>query len=45
VTKKTDGGTVYEQIQINSKLKTGKKGQQTADWEKSIKEAKVHTEP
>jgi hypothetical protein len=29
-----------EQIQINSKLKTGKEGQQTADWEKSIKEAR-----
>jgi hypothetical protein len=28
---------VYEQIQINSKLKTGKKGQQTADWESPLR--------
>ena len=27
------------QILIDSKLKTGKIGQKTADWEKSIKEA------
>jgi hypothetical protein len=31
---------VYRQTLINSKLKTGKKGQQTADWEKSIKVSK-----
>ena len=34
---------MYEQILINSKLKNRRKGQQTAEWEKSIKAAKVHT--
>jgi hypothetical protein len=33
---------VYKQVfLINTKLKAGKIGQKTADWEKSIKEAKV----
>jgi hypothetical protein len=27
--KKTEGGTVYKQILINAKLKTGKRGQKT----------------
>ena len=40
--QKTDGGTVYKQILIHAKLKTGKRGQKNrADWEKSIKETKV----
>jgi hypothetical protein len=40
--KKTDGGTVYKWILIDAKLKTEKRGQKTAGWEHSIKEAKVH---
>jgi hypothetical protein len=27
--QKTDGGTVYKQVLINAKLKTGKRGQKT----------------
>ena len=42
-TKKTDGGIVYKQILINAKLQIGKRGQKNrVDWEKSIKEVKVH---
>jgi hypothetical protein len=33
--------TVYNQILINVQLKTGKRGQKTADWQKSIREAKI----
>jgi hypothetical protein len=32
---------VYKQILINAELKTGKRGQKTSDWEKSIKEEKA----
>jgi hypothetical protein len=32
---------VCTQILIDTKLKTGKRGQKTPDWEKSIKEAGV----
>jgi hypothetical protein len=32
---------VHRQVLINAKLKTGKRHQETDDWEKSIKEAKV----
>jgi hypothetical protein len=32
-----------KQIFINAKLQTGRSGQETADWEKSIKEGKVRT--
>jgi hypothetical protein len=32
---------VCKQILIDAKLKTGKRGQKTSDWEKSIKEAGV----
>jgi len=39
--QKTDGETVYKQILINSKLQTGETGQNTAEWEKSIQEARV----
>jgi hypothetical protein len=34
---------VCKQILIDVKLKTGKRGQKTSDWEKSIKEAGVCT--
>jgi hypothetical protein len=33
---------VYKQILITAKLQIGKRGQKTADWENSIKEAKIH---
>jgi len=33
---------VHEQVLINAKLKTGNRHQETADWEKCIKEAKVN---
>jgi len=32
---------VCKQILIYAKLKTGKRGQKTSDWEKSIKESGV----
>jgi hypothetical protein len=41
---KTGGGTVYKQLLINGKLRVGKRDKKNrADWEKSIKEAKVRT--
>jgi hypothetical protein len=40
---KTDGGIKYNQIRISEGLKIGKRGRKIrADWEKSIKEVKVH---
>ena len=39
----TDGRTLYKQILINAKLKTGKRSKNRADCEKSIKEVKVCT--
>jgi hypothetical protein len=32
---------VHKQISLNAKLKTGNRHQETADWDKSIMEAKV----
>jgi hypothetical protein len=32
---------VHKQVLINAKLETGKGYQESVDWEKSIKEAKV----
>ena len=44
--KKTDGESVYKQLLINAKLKTGKRGQKNrAEWEKSIRQAKVRIGP
>jgi hypothetical protein len=37
----TETQIVYRLILINAKLRTGKRGQNRADWEKSIKETKV----
>jgi len=35
-------GIVYKQVLINAKLQIGKRGKKNrADWEKSIKEARV----
>ena len=34
-------GTVYKQISIDAKLKTEERSKNRADWEKSVKEAKV----
>jgi len=33
------GGILYKHILIDAKLKTGKRGQNTADWKKSVKVA------
>jgi len=33
---------VYKHILINAEFQVGKRSKKTADWEKSIKEAKVH---
>jgi hypothetical protein len=33
---------MYKQILMNAKLESEKGGQETAEWEKSVKEAEVH---
>jgi hypothetical protein len=47
VLKKIDGGAVYKQILINAKLKTERevKKKNRANWERSIREAKVRIGP
>jgi hypothetical protein len=41
-TKKIDGAAEHKQVLIDTRLKTGNVGQKNkADWEKTIKEAKV----
>jgi hypothetical protein len=41
--QKADGGIVYKQISLNAQLQIGKSSKNRADWEKTNKEAKVHT--